>query len=129
MRRIVFAAIAAVALLEIYSDPSAASDDILVGGAEVVDDILSDGTHGDFLQVSQVSMSNVISGSPITMGGGATIATGNISGLSQENVGGINVMMANTGVLSSQQSVISTNTSVTGLDLGAGVGAPSNGSN
>jgi hypothetical protein len=106
-----------------------ASDDIVVGGAEVVDDILVDVVHDDFLQLSQVAMSNVISGSPITVDGATILTTGSISGLSQENIGGINVMMVNTGPLSSQQNVISTNTSVTGLDLGTGAGATTTGAN
>jgi hypothetical protein len=129
MRRIVLAAIAAAAFLHFHPNLATASDDIVVGGAEVVDDILVDVVHDDFLQVSQVAMSNVISGSPITVDGATILTTGSISGLSQENIGGINVMMVNTGPLSSQQNVISTNTSVTGLDLGPGAGATTTGAN
>lgn len=90
---------------------------LLIGGAVMgqaaAADLLS-GNEGNTVQLTLASLSNVIASSPTALGalsadsGAAGFATGDISGLSQENSGGINVMMVNTGTLSNQQSAVST---------------------
>ncbi len=90
------------------------------GAAELGGDLLS-GNENNLVQLSLVNMSNAISGSSILIDAGsmngasaASLTTGNITGLTQETSGGINVMMVSTGALSNQQSVISTNTTIAG---------------
>ncbi len=91
------------------------------GAAELGGDLLS-GNENNLVQLSLVNMSNAISGSSILIDAGsmngasaASLTTGNITGLTQETSGGINVMMVSTGALSNKQCVISTNTTIAGL--------------
>ena len=90
---------------------------LLLGGSlmgqSVAADLLS-GNENTTVQLTVANLSNVIASSPISIGamsidgGSAGYSTGDISGLTQENSGGISVMMVNTGTLSNQQSVVST---------------------
>jgi hypothetical protein len=92
-----------------------------VEAAELGGDLLS-GNAANLVQLSLASLTNSIAGSPIIVDASsingvtsAGITTGSITGLSQETTGGINVMMVNTGMLSNQQSVVSTSTAIEGL--------------
>jgi hypothetical protein len=90
---------------------------LLIVGALTVQshaaDLLS-GNESNTVQLSLANLGNVIASSPVSLGalsvegGAAGFATGDISGLTPENSGGINVMMVNAGTLSNQPSVVST---------------------
>jgi len=88
----------------------------LMGQAKAAD--LLSGNEGTTVQLTVANLDNVIASSPVSIGGmpldggSAGFTTGDISGLSQENTGGVNVMMVNTGTLSSQQSVVSTSVTI-----------------
>lgn len=115
MRRFLIGAVAALALTGAMVGEA--------GAAELGGDLLS-GKEANLVQLSLASLTNAIAGSPIVIEGGsiggvsaASIVTGDVAGITQQTSGGINVMMVNTGVLSNQQALISTNTAIEGLPV------------
>ncbi len=114
MRRFLFGALAALAFTGAMTSEAGAAEP----GAG---DLLS-GNQANLVQLSLASMTNAIAGSPVMVdasaingAASASLTTGSITGLSQQASGGINVMMVNTGMLSNQQSVVSTSTAIEGL--------------